>query len=235
MPVKKSKKLKELPNEIIIIPNEDKYFHETWTPGRNLLNIPHPFRCMLIGPPNSGKTLLIKNILLRAKPIFKKIYVVHCDGDFTKEYEDVDATMLDSIPSPEEWEGDKKTMVVLDDIDYKGMNKVQAKNLNRLFGFASTHKNISVCLTSQNYFDIPTSIRRMANFFILWKTIDSDSFKMIAKKTGMKIEQFQYIFKNIIGDDKHSSLWIDLTSKTSAKLRKNGYQVIKTEGDDFIF
>ena len=235
MPVKKSKKLKELPNEIIIIPNEDKHFHETWTPGRNLLNIPHPFRCMLIGPPNSGKTLLIKNILLRAKPIFKKIYVVHCDGDFTKEYEDVDATMLDSIPSPEEWEGDKKTMVVLDDIDYKGMNKVQAKNLNRLFGFASTHKNISVCLTSQNYFDIPTSIRRMANFFILWKTIDSDSFKMIAKKTGMKIEQFQYIFKNIIGDDKHSSLWIDLTSKTPAKLRKNGYQVIKTEGDDFIF
>lgn len=221
-----TKKLSKLPNKIIALKNPDKKFHEKWHNKRNLLNIPHPFRAIICGPPNSGKTLIIKNILLRAKPDFKEVFVIHCDGDFTKEYDDIDATILEDIPAPTEWEGKKKTLIVLDDIDYTGMNKEQSKNLNRLFGFCSTHKNISICLTSQNYFDIPASIKRMANFFIIWKNMDSDSFKMIAKKCGMKAEDFIYIFKHIIGDDPHNSLWIDLTEKSPAKLRKNGFEVI---------
>lgn len=233
------KKLSKLPKKIIDIPNPDKTFHEEWAgegkkTKRDLLNLPHPFRAVICGPPNSGKTLVIKNILLRAQPPFKECFVIHCDPEYTKEYDDVKATILDSIPAPNEWEGKKKTLVILDDLDYKTINKdkEQAKNLNRLFGFVSTHKNISVMLTAQDCFNIPPSIRRMSNLFIIWKNIDTDSFKMIARKCGMHMDDFTRIFKDIIGDNPHNSLWIDLTKNSPAKLRKNGYEVISEDTQD---
>jgi hypothetical protein len=43
-----------LPNKILALPNADKAFHEKWYKGRNHLNIPHPFRCVALGPPNCG-------------------------------------------------------------------------------------------------------------------------------------------------------------------------------------
>ena len=52
--VKKKKKSQSLPNKIIPIPNPDKTFHESWSNSRNPLNIPHPFRCVCLGPPNVG-------------------------------------------------------------------------------------------------------------------------------------------------------------------------------------
>jgi hypothetical protein len=236
MNIKEAKKSRmKLPEEILIFDNPDKTYHESWKSGsgkksgkRDLLNIPHPFRAIIVGPPNSGKTLLIKNILIRADPEFQECYVIHCDAGFTKEYEDVNATLLSDIPNPNEWKGKVKTLVILDDLDYSHLekNKEQSKALNRLFGFCSTHKNISVCLTAQDYFNIPATIKRMSNFFIIWKNIDSDSFKMIARKCGMKLEDFEHIFKNYIGDDPHNSLWIDLTKDSPAKLRKNGYEII---------
>ena len=42
----------KLPNKIIPISNADKKWHERWYPNRNMLNIPHPFRCCCLGPPN---------------------------------------------------------------------------------------------------------------------------------------------------------------------------------------
>ena len=54
-----------LPNRIL---NPDKQFHESWSSGRNLLNIPHPFRAVFLGPPGSGKSTAVKNIILRIQP-----------------------------------------------------------------------------------------------------------------------------------------------------------------------
>lgn len=48
---KKKKRRKPLPNELLIIDNPDKVWHESWTKGRNILNFPHPFRAVLFGPP----------------------------------------------------------------------------------------------------------------------------------------------------------------------------------------
>ena len=70
-----SKEKVKLPKELIKIDNPDKKWHEHWHEKRNPLNIIHPFRCLIFGSPNTGKTTNIKNIILRANPIFKKIYV----------------------------------------------------------------------------------------------------------------------------------------------------------------
>ena len=128
--MKHKTKLK-LPNEIIPLPNPDKEFHESWNKSRNMLNIPHPFRAVMLGPPNVGKTTIVKNLLLRADPPFQEVIVIHCDSGYTQEYDDLGANVeiMDTIPSPEEWQGKVKSLVVLDDLEFKTMNKEQRRNL----------------------------------------------------------------------------------------------------------
>ena len=143
---KKKKGNRRLPNRLIIIKNMDKAFHEKWKPGRNSLNIPHPFRICCMGPPHSGKTLVIKNIILRCKPPFKRIIVIHGLAGTTREYDDIEPELITGeIPSMEFFkEVDCKTLVILDDVDFKGLHKDQAHILNRLYGTLSTHNQIAV-------------------------------------------------------------------------------------------
>lgn len=215
----------KLPNELIVIPNPDKSWHAKWTPKTGMLNLPHPFRGVLMGPPNSGKTLIIKNILLHADPPFEEVFVVHCDAEFTKEYDDVEATMLSEIPAPEEWEGLVKTLVIIDDIELTQMKKDQKRNLDRLFGFVSTHKNISVLLTSQEVFSIPPIVRRCSNLWVLWRMNDLDSMSRTARKCGLSADALKSIFDNVM-DKKTDSLWVDMTDKSPYPLRKNGFTII---------
>lgn len=229
MPKKKSFRL---PNRIIPLPNPDKVFHEKWYKGRNMLNIPHPFRCVALGPPNVGKTTIVKNLLLRAKPAFEEVVVIHCDSGYTKEYDDVgdNLEILNEIPAPEDWEGQVKTLVVLDDLEFKSMNKIQKRNLDRLFGYCSTHKNMSVILCSQDAFNVPPIVRRCSNLWILWRMLDLDALATCARKTGMKAEGFNTIFNQLMMDPK-DSLWLDHTEHSPYKMRKNGYTLIN-KGED---
>jgi hypothetical protein len=214
-----------LPKKILALPNADKAFHESWYKGRDMLNIPHPFRAVALGPPHSGKTNIVKNILLRAKPQFEEVFVIHCDSDYTKEYDDLGVTMLKDIPTPQEWPGKVKTLVVLDDLEYKTMNKVQRYNLDRLFGFVSTHKHISLILCSQDAFNVPPIVRRCSNLWILWRSPDLDAMSTCARKSGMKAAEFNSLFQELDIKD-HSSLWLDMTNKSPYPLRKDGYEVI---------
>lgn len=223
-----AKKKTRLPNQIIAIPNADKAFHEKWKEGRNMLNIPHPFRAVLLGPPNCGKTTLVKNLILRAKPQYEKVVVIHCDPTYTAEYEDVGGEMMDEIPAPQDWEGEEKTLVVLDDLEFKGMNKEQKRNLDRLFGFVSTHKNISCVLCSQDPFNVPACVRRCSNLFILWRMKDVDALATCARKTGMKSNSFNTIFNDLMLQP-NDSLWLDMTDRSPYPMRKNGYEVIQRE------
>ena len=229
----KKKKSFRLPNKIIALPNTDKKFHEKWYEGRNMLNIPHPFRCVCLGPPNVGKTTIVKNLLLRAKPEFEEVVVIHCDSGYTKEYDDIgeNIEMLNEIPAPEDWEGAVKTLVILDDLEFKGMNKEQKRNLDRLFGYVSTHKNISCILCSQDAFNVPPIVRRCSNLWVLWRCPDLDAMATCARKTGLKANNFNSIFNQLMLDQK-DSLWIDTTDKTPYKMRKNGYTIIEKQENE---
>lgn len=223
-----------LPKKIIIMDNKDKAFHEQWRKTRDLMDIPHPFRILIAGNPGSGKTMNIMNIILRvemSRRPFRKIIVVHCDPEYTAEYEDLECEMLAYIPQPSQFSGDCKTLVILEDLEYSGLDKIERGALNRLFGFASTHKHISVIGTAQDLFDIPPCVRRCTNFFILYKSHDADSFNMISKKVGLKKDKLMEIF-NKHCPKRRDSLWIDLTNDTPAYIRLNGYDVIYESQED---
>jgi hypothetical protein len=224
---KRRKRKKKLPKKILIIKNEDKTFHEKWTEGRDELNIPHPFRAVLMGPPGKGKTNIIKNLLLRQDPPFKEVIVVHCDADFTKEYDDIDpSALMGKIPPKEFFDGEDKTLVILDDLDFKNMKGNEKTRLNRLYGNWSTHKNISVALCSQDTFQVPPIVRRCSNFWILWKGLDIQSLQQISKKVGMRNNKLEDLFDIHVKKD-HDAIWIDLTKNTPYPLRLNGYKLIE--------
>ncbi len=83
------KKKMRLPDRLIPLKNADKFFHERWETDRNRLDIPHPFRGVLLGPPNCGKSTTAKNILIRAQPPCEAVTVIHCDPEHTREYLDL--------------------------------------------------------------------------------------------------------------------------------------------------
>lgn len=225
---KERRKKKGLPRQLIAIGNKDKEFHESWDdqPDRDPLNFPHPFRMILTGPPNTGKSTCVKNIIIRADPPFEKVVIIHADHEETKEYEDLGehgVEMTSVIPDPSGWDPSKKTLAVIDDIDLKRIGKNQQQALDRLFGYVSTHKNTSVASCGQDFFAQPQMIRRCANVIVLWKSPDKRNVKMIASRVGMpELDAFMRAWCPEFRD----SLWIDNTYETPYPLRKNGFQML---------
>ncbi len=222
-----------LPNRLFALPNRDKTFHEKWYPERNLLDFPHPFRMVMVSKPNGGKTTSAKHVIMRVgegKKPFERIFVIHCDGEETLEYEELDAIMLDHIPKPEHFPNDMKTLVILEDLDYLSMAKEQQGCLERLFGYVSTHKNISVMLTAQNVFNVCPAVRRCANIILLWNNHDGDMIKAVARKTGLDPEALNHVLQKRCVNP-HDSLWIDFTDNSPMPFRLNGFDPISLTGE----
>lgn len=184
-----------------------------------------------MGPPNCSKTTSIKHIVLRAKPAFEEVIVIHCDPEYTQEWDDIDAEVICGIPDPKSWPGLVKTFVILDDIGYQGLSKEDKASLDRLFGYVSTHKNISVALTSQDGINIPPAIRRCSDIWAIWKTSDKGAMTRIAGKAGVEKEDFKNIFTHLM-PNLRDGLWIDNTCDSPYPLRKNGFIMLTKHEDE---
>ena len=225
----KNKPNLKLPNKIIPIECSDKEnFTEAWSPGRNLLNIPHPFRSCFTGPPSSGKSTAIKNIIIRAKPEFEEILVVHLDFEGTTEWDDCDAEMLDQIPEPTDFDRETKRLLIIEDLNLSDLPKDDKNKLNRLFGYTSSHCNLSIAITCQNAFDMNASLRRMCSLFVIFKQPDVNALITLASRTGLKSQHMLYIMSRLL-KNQHDSLWIDMKSNSPAPYRINGFNTITLE------
>ena len=77
--------------KVIAFDNADKKRAEKWDDKKDkhgnidLANFPCPFRCLLLGKPNSGKSNMIKNLIIHQIPRFTDIYVIHQDSDGSTE------------------------------------------------------------------------------------------------------------------------------------------------------
>jgi hypothetical protein len=238
----KDKKLK-LPKEILVFDNPDKTHHEEWTEGRDELNIPSPFPCVISGKTNMGKSTIIYNLILRQQPEFERILIYHCGEGGTKEYDILGPKMNDpldiksgnwcfikEVPPPDYFkENPCKTLVILEDLNYEAMNKTQKYNLDRLYGYSCTHSphGLSVILTAQNFFSVPATIRRMSKLLILGRTLDKRNCTSIASKVGIAVPTFNKLMELLT--DSHDTLWVDDTAGSPYPLRKNGYEILNVE------
>lgn len=222
------KRRKELPKELIHIKNDDKVFHEKWDSDRDPLNFPHPFRAALTGPPNVGKTTAVKNILLRADPPFERVVVIHADPENTREYADCgkNVKMCATIPSPHEWPGDVKTLVIIDDMEQRELKKAQRSALDRLIGYCSTHKNISCCTCTQVWSNQAPIVRKCCNVFVIWKSDDLRGLREIAKR--VRVPDLVDLMDTLCPNPK-DSFWVDQTGDTPFPFRRNGFVELEFE------
>jgi hypothetical protein len=224
---------KELPDKLIpIICSDKEGWTESWDKKRNLLNIVHPFRLGAFGPPSSGKSTAIKNIIVRAKPKFQEIIVCHLDENST-EWKDCDAKMIKEIPEPTSFDRTKKKLLILEDLNLSDMSKIDKNKLNRLMGYASSHCNLSICITAQNSFDLSASIRRMCSLFVIFKQPDLNSLITLSSRTGLKSSHMLFIMSRLLNEC-HDSLWIDLSLSSPARYRINGFDKITLEDLDTL-
>ncbi len=232
MPKKRRKKIKKkkLPNRLLVFKNKNKNWHETWTKNRarDPLNIPHPARIVICGEPNIGKGNIAKNLLLHQKPSFERMVVISEDPE-TREFDDVDAEILGKIPPGEFFDRDQKTLVLIDDVDLKGRNnKIQNHRLMKIFSNWSTHRNITVILCTQDFYECPVIVRRCSNVVILGKSKDETSRKTISQKIGLTVDKLNRLYnRNVRGQ--FDTIWFDLTRNTPYPFRANGFTILNME------
>ena len=226
-----SKKDKSLINKILPIECSDKNFMESWTPDRDVMNFPWSFRWSLVGNPGSGKSTIIKNHIIRANPPYEKVIVCHYDAEGTTEFDDCgDVEYIDKIPDPKKINpGKVKMLLIIEDMNLATLPKQDKENLNRLFGYASSHRGVSIAITAQNPTDINVSARRMCNIFTIWKIPDLNGLMLMASRTGYKKDDFVQFFG--MCKNRHDNITIDLKDQSPMDLRFNMFHQIKQKED----
>jgi len=227
----------KLTDEVHWIENADKDtgWMETWgEKGRSIGAIIHPYRALFLGGCGRGKSLVMKNLLLQHqmtdKP-YQKLYIIAPDANDSKEWDDTEYTdIFDYIPDLDIFNGEDKTCVIIDDFEFKKMNKEDEKKLTTLFRFISTHRNVSLMASYQSFIDCPILLRKVSNVFVIYKPTSKMELQIISNRVGVDYDILRQCFKKF-ANGYHDSLMVDMTKNTPAKLRKNIFEVIEYQSD----
>ncbi len=210
--------------KIYVFENNDKKTFKENPDSSNIGNFICPFRMILCSSPNRGKTNISKNIILQQNPPFEKIIVYHLDNT-TQEYNDIDCDLITELPDDYEiYNTPKKTLIIFEDIPFEFLNKKEKKKANDLLTYFSTHKNISIIMSTHHPFSISPSFRSKVNIMILWKNMNAKPLYEIAQRMNITKDTIDYIFNNICTNH-YDNLCID-QSGSGPILRKNIYEVI---------
>lgn len=231
-----------LPRRILPLKNVDKTDHEKWDDlhKKNIANFPCPSRICIIGPAGVGKTNLCKNILLNARPLYDRVFLIHPDIEVSKEWDDIEPTDYQQKIPPLEYFSDVidsdsklKNVIVIDDIEFTAKNKDELQNLGLLMRYLSTHRNMTVIFSHQSWFDIPPIVKKMSNVYIIYKPKARTELALIENRCGVDKGLFKHIF-NTIAKGYRDNICYDNTENTPAPLRLNLFDIlnVRTKNED---
>jgi len=214
----------KLPKTLIRFKSSDKDHHQE-PDYKNLANCCSPVFCVITNNVNCGKSSLCKNLLIQKSPCYERIVIFSPLGEESTEYSDtIDCEIIDFIPEFNFFDKNVRNCFIIEDFgDINNLNKQQRYLLGRYYGVYSSHNNIDMYCISQNLFDLPTSIRRLANIVFLFKNNDDELTSLLARKFHLKSKDLKAIFEDFTPFD---SLCIDNTRTSVYRLRKNIYDLI---------
>ena len=236
---------------IEVIPNPEKKLSEQWSDNDNWISWPRPFRWCIMGKPSCGKTSLILNYLIKGKP-FDNIFLMHPqtynanisaeDEAVNKnillnpklidipEYKGVSYHSLAYLPSMTYFDNLKKhSLFIIDDIDLisytKKRRELREERLNKLFSYVSTHKNVSIIVSSQDpSSQLPTFILKMCNVITVYQVRDEYIIQTMSRKLSVGYKRLKKLLE--LCKSKHDSLTFDYTDGSPAEVRYNIYTQI---------
>jgi hypothetical protein len=230
----RKKKLGRAPRGLVVLKNADKGGHESYSKGDSPLRFPHPFRTCILGGVGSGKSMIVKDILMAhqaKKPKFQQMIVIHGDVE-TLEYEDCEPDVIrNTIPAMDELDTSLKKVIVIDDYEFNNASKEQLTRISQLFRFGSSHRNTSIILGHQCYFRIPKTPRDCSNVFIIFKVPDRDEMNTIGRRIGFQKGTIHEVFKTHLSKYR-DSLLINLIPSSPHKYYKNLFEKIEIHEPD---
>lgn len=239
---------------VIALPNKEKKNHEKWTNDRDWLDFPRPFRWLIAGKVSCGKTTLILNYLIKSSETksYDNIFLLHPNtymanvsmddeqinqniinevADPVVEYEGVDYTPLAFIPSMKYFDeiAKKRNLMIIDDIDInsylKKRRELRDERINKLLSFVSSHKNLSIIISSQDpSSQIPPFIMKMSNVITIYKPRDSYIVQTLSRKLNFEYKQLK-TFLSICKSD-HDAITFDYIANSPAPYRFNIYEKV---------
>lgn len=226
-----------MPKKLIVIKNVDKdkgNWVEQWKDKNKIGRFPHPFRLLALGGVGRGKTNTLKNVFLehqRGKNRkFKRLYVLTCDID-SKEWVDCEPDgIFDYLPDIDLFNPKEKTMLIIDDFEWEKQKKEELKKLSTIMRYISSHKNVSVMLSYQSFFDCPSIARKCANVFVIYKPNSKQELTTIANRVGLNGDYLKHLFRTT-ARGRYDSITIDHTIDSPARIRKNIFEVLKSQSD----
>ena len=170
--------------------------------------------------------------------------IVHSPGTnvpgekaFIPEYKGVDFIGLAYLPSMKYFDNiaDKFNLFIIDDIDLtsycRKRSEVRSERLNKLFSFVSSHKNVSIIVSSQDASSqLPCFVLKMCSVITIYKQMDEYVVATLARKISIGYRKL----KGLLGlcEGKHDSITFDFTEDTKHPHRLNIYQDISIEYRD---
>lgn len=181
----------------------------------------HPFTALIAGPTGSGKTVFVTKFLEHLPAMVDPIpqEIVFCFGIYQSSYDAMKGVHFhEGLPDIEQWEGDKRRLVVLDDLMAETDDRV-----TKLFTKGSHHRNLSVMYIVQNLFGKNKEQRTISlnsHYMVLFKNPrDGSQITNLAKQMYPgRIGYLQDAFKDATSQP-HGYLLIDLRQDTPDQLR----------------
>jgi hypothetical protein len=184
----------------------------------------HPFTAIIAGPTGSGKTQLVKNILLNAKTMINPPphriiwYYSEWQEELASALASIQIEWVQGTPSIEDFTvgGSRPILVIVDDQMLEA-----GKKMSDLFTKGSHHRNLSVFFLVQNFFEKnQRTVSLNAQYVVFFKNPRSKSqFSFLARDMYPDDWRFLVDAYNDATAPPHGYLMIDLKQGTSDYLR----------------
>lgn len=181
----------------------------------------HPFTALVAGPTGSGKTVFVRKFLDNMHNMVDPVpeEIIWSYGEWQPIYEEMRGVIFnEGLPDMEQWRGEKRRLLVLDDL----MSETDAR-VTKLFTKGSHHRNVSVLYIVQNIFDRNKELRTISlnsHYIVLFKNPrDGSQITNLAKQMYPgKVSYVQEAFKDATAAP-HGYLLLDLRQETPDHLR----------------
>ena len=104
-------------------------------------------------------------------------------------------------------------------------NKELRNRLDRMFNYVASHYSVNVYLLQQSFTSIPCSVRRAADMWLIWGSVDMHSVRHISGTTGHDFKELLTLTKN-----KYDFITFDFSEGPA--LRLNLFDPITDHGSD---
>src|SRR5437867_169120 len=183
-----------------------------------------PFTCVISGPTGSGKRVFVHRLIKHAKTVISPSpdRILYCYGAYQQMFSEMEGVEFnEGLPSLGEFNGEKPTLVIIDDLMHETNDVV-----TKLFTRVSHHTNTSVIFIMQNLFHADKETRTItlnAQYLVLFKNV-RDKSQIAHLSRQMYPGNSKHMIESYIDStsEPYSYLFIDLKPNTDDKHRLKG-------------